>query len=96
MTDAHVAAIRRFMDETGIAAPSVDLIGLHGQTVYHRPEIRFTRQLAELLPPAIEVRALVLDNAGQDVRNRPQHGGKFSSYHARRLWPRGTLARTNP
>jgi anhydro-N-acetylmuramic acid kinase len=45
VTDAHVAAIRRFMDETGIAAPSVDLIGLHGQTVYHRPEIRFTRQL---------------------------------------------------
>jgi anhydro-N-acetylmuramic acid kinase len=45
VTDAHAAAIRRFMDETGIAPATVDLIGLHGQTVYHRPDIRFTRQL---------------------------------------------------
>jgi anhydro-N-acetylmuramic acid kinase len=45
VTEAHVAAIRRFMGETGIAAEDVGLIGFHGQTVYHRPEIRFTRQL---------------------------------------------------
>ncbi|MBB4040700.1 anhydro-N-acetylmuramic acid kinase [Microvirga flocculans] len=45
VTQAHIAAIRRFMSETGIAAGDVKLIGFHGQTVYHRPEIRFTRQL---------------------------------------------------
>jgi anhydro-N-acetylmuramic acid kinase len=45
VTDAHLAAIRQFMSEFGIDARSVQLIGLHGQTVYHRPEIRFTRQL---------------------------------------------------
>lgn len=45
VTNAHVAAIRRFMDETGTSADEVSLIGFHGQTVYHRPEIRFTRQL---------------------------------------------------
>src|SRR5215213_43398 len=45
VTDAHIAAIGRFMEETGIAATDVRLIGFHGQTVYHRPEIRFTRQL---------------------------------------------------
>ncbi|MBF9232701.1 anhydro-N-acetylmuramic acid kinase [Microvirga alba] len=45
VTDAHIAAIRRFMAETGIAAKDVRLIGFHGQTVYHRPEVRFTRQL---------------------------------------------------
>ena len=45
VTDAHIAAIGRFMEETGIAAADVKLIGFHGQTVYHRPEIRFTRQL---------------------------------------------------
>jgi anhydro-N-acetylmuramic acid kinase len=45
VTEAHVAAIRRFMDEAEIAAAEVKLIGFHGQTVYHRPEIRFTRQL---------------------------------------------------
>lgn len=45
VTKAHVAAIRRFMGEAGIVPHEVSLIGFHGQTVYHRPEIRFTRQL---------------------------------------------------
>lgn len=45
VTEAHVAAIRRFMEEAGIVPHEVSLIGFHGQTVYHRPEIRFTRQL---------------------------------------------------
>jgi anhydro-N-acetylmuramic acid kinase len=45
VTDAHIAAIRRFMSETGLRPDEVGLIGFHGQTVYHRPEIRFTRQL---------------------------------------------------
>ncbi|WP_414473031.1 anhydro-N-acetylmuramic acid kinase [Microvirga sp. M2] len=45
VTSAHIAAIRAFMDEAGVEAGQVSLIGFHGQTVYHRPEIRFTRQL---------------------------------------------------
>ncbi|MCB8822546.1 anhydro-N-acetylmuramic acid kinase [Microvirga rosea] len=45
VTDAHIDAVRRFMSESGIAAADVGVIGFHGQTVYHRPEIRFTRQL---------------------------------------------------
>ena len=45
VTDSHVDAVRRFMAEHRILASDVELIGLHGQTVYHRPEIRFTRQL---------------------------------------------------
>ncbi|HEX2134847.1 MAG TPA: anhydro-N-acetylmuramic acid kinase [Microvirga sp.] len=45
VTDAHIGAIRAFMAEHGIEPRDVRLIGLHGQTVYHRPDIRFTRQL---------------------------------------------------
>jgi anhydro-N-acetylmuramic acid kinase len=45
VTDAFSGAISTFMVEEGIDRASVDLIGLHGQTVYHRPERRFTRQL---------------------------------------------------
>jgi anhydro-N-acetylmuramic acid kinase len=45
VTEAHIGAIRRFMTEAGIAADDVSLVGFHGQTVYHRPEVRFTRQL---------------------------------------------------
>jgi anhydro-N-acetylmuramic acid kinase len=44
VTDAFSDAIAAFMREEELAG-RVDLIGLHGQTVYHRPERHFTRQL---------------------------------------------------
>jgi anhydro-N-acetylmuramic acid kinase len=45
VTDAHIGAVRSFMADFDIAPSAVHLIGLHGQTVYHRPQVRFTRQL---------------------------------------------------
>ncbi len=45
VTDVFTAAIGQFMKTHGIASHQVDLIGNHGQTVYHSPEKRFTRQL---------------------------------------------------
>ncbi|MBL8830951.1 MAG: anhydro-N-acetylmuramic acid kinase [Rhodospirillales bacterium] len=47
VTDAHADAVARMMDECGIARADVSVVGMHGQTVYHRPERRFTRQLAD-------------------------------------------------
>jgi anhydro-N-acetylmuramic acid kinase len=43
VTQAHGDAIARFLAEQQIGA--IDLIGFHGQTVFHRPQRRFTRQL---------------------------------------------------
>jgi anhydro-N-acetylmuramic acid kinase len=65
VTDAHVEAIRRFMEECGIDPGSVDLVGLHGQTVYHRPEQRFTRQLG--------IGRRVAERLGIDTVNRFRH-----------------------
>jgi anhydro-N-acetylmuramic acid kinase len=65
VTDAHIAAVRRFMDEADILAKNVSLIGFHGQTVYHRPEIRFTRQLG--------VGARVARELGIDTVSRFRH-----------------------
>jgi anhydro-N-acetylmuramic acid kinase len=45
VTDAHGGAVERFLADFGVARENVALVGLHGQTVYHRPEARFTRQL---------------------------------------------------
>ena len=47
VTDAHAGAVRRLMAEQGIDRNAIDVVGLHGQTVYHRPERRFTRQLCD-------------------------------------------------
>jgi anhydro-N-acetylmuramic acid kinase len=65
VTDTHIEAIRRFLSETGIEARSVDLIGLHGQTVYHRPAARFTRQLG--------LGERVAEQLGVDTVNRFRH-----------------------
>lgn len=45
VTTAHGDAIARFLHERAIPAGMLDLIGLHGQTVFHAPQRRFTRQL---------------------------------------------------
>ena len=65
VTDAHIDAIRRFMKDAGIDAREVSLIGFHGQTVYHRPEIRFTRQLG--------IGARVAEEFGIDTVDRFRH-----------------------
>jgi anhydro-N-acetylmuramic acid kinase len=65
VTDTHIEAVRRFMVETGIEASTVNLIGLHGQTVYHRPEARFTRQLG--------LGERVAEQLGIDTVNRFRH-----------------------
>lgn len=45
VTDAHADAIARFIAEHDLPPP--DLVGSHGQTVWHRPERHFTRQLCD-------------------------------------------------
>jgi anhydro-N-acetylmuramic acid kinase len=45
VTEAHGDAVEQFIKSNDIDGRAVDLIGLHGQTVIHRPEKRFTRQI---------------------------------------------------
>ncbi len=47
VTDANAAAVRALLDHAGLPASSVDVVGMHGQTVLHRPAARFTRQLGD-------------------------------------------------
>ena len=47
VTRAHIDAIRRFMADEGLTQGDVDLIGLHGQTVFHDPARLLTRQLGD-------------------------------------------------
>jgi anhydro-N-acetylmuramic acid kinase len=47
VTDAFSAAIQRYLTENGIPPASINLVGSHGQTIFHRPERRITRQLGD-------------------------------------------------
>lgn len=37
VNDAHIDAVKRLLEKAGLAAADVDLIGFHGQTIFHRP-----------------------------------------------------------
>ena len=47
VTDAHVEAVEAFLARFAIARNSVALVGLHGQTILHRPVEGVTRQLGD-------------------------------------------------
>ncbi|MCO5091646.1 anhydro-N-acetylmuramic acid kinase [Bosea sp. (in: a-proteobacteria)] len=47
VTADHLAAIRAYGADQGLDLSAIDLVGLHGQTIYHRPQQRFTRQLID-------------------------------------------------
>jgi anhydro-N-acetylmuramic acid kinase len=47
VTDAHAEAVEDFLGRAGIERASVDLIGFHGQTVFHDPDNGITCQLGD-------------------------------------------------
>lgn len=65
VTAAFAEAIERFMAEKGLSRADIDLVGCHGQTVFHRPERRITRQLCD--------GAGLASILGIDVVNRFRH-----------------------
>jgi anhydro-N-acetylmuramic acid kinase len=47
VTDAHVAAVEAFLERFSVPRERVALVGLHGQTILHRPRAGLTRQLCD-------------------------------------------------
>lgn len=47
VTRIHAEAVESFLAEHGLSASSIDVVGFHGQTVVHRPELRLTAQLGD-------------------------------------------------
>jgi anhydro-N-acetylmuramic acid kinase len=47
VTRAHAEAVEAFLQDNGIDRARVDVVGFHGQTVIHKPEIRLTVQIGD-------------------------------------------------
>ncbi|WPZ36979.1 anhydro-N-acetylmuramic acid kinase [Thalassobaculum sp. OXR-137] len=45
ITDLHRDAVRALMERAGLSAEAVDIVGFHGHTVLHEPEVGRTRQI---------------------------------------------------
>ena len=83
MTDAHVAAVEAFLERFAIARESVALVGLHGQTILHRPRARLTRQLCDGARAAAALRIdVVSDFRSADVAAGGEGAPLAPVYHA--------------
>ena len=47
LTQWHATAVETFLQQHGLSGSNVDVIGFHGQTVLHRPEVHLTVQLGD-------------------------------------------------
>jgi anhydro-N-acetylmuramic acid kinase len=83
VTAAFTEAVASFMQAEGILPAEVDLIGLHGQTVLHRPQRRFTRQLGKGADMARALGIPVVDGFRQADVQAGGHGAPLVPlYHA--------------
>ncbi len=83
VTTANAAAVRSLFAGNGASARRVELIGMHGQTILHRPERRFTRQLGRGADLARDLGIDVVDQFRQaDVASGGQGAPLVPLYHA--------------
>ncbi|MEQ9487716.1 MAG: anhydro-N-acetylmuramic acid kinase [Alphaproteobacteria bacterium] len=68
ITQRHVEAIRRTLDDGNLPVGSIDLVGFHGQTITHDPANRFTWQIGDAEKLASETGfAVAFDFRSADV-----------------------------
>ncbi len=83
VTDAHIAAMRRWSQQSGVALGTLDVVGFHGQTITHRPDQRFTWQIGDgaALARATGVK-VVSDLRIADIKAGGQGAPLVPVYHA--------------
>ena len=82
ITRRHVDAVRDLLDQSGVAAGDVGVIGFHGQTVAHRPDRRWTWQIGDGAQLAQEIGiTTVSDFRTADVAAGGQGAPLLPVYH---------------
>ena len=82
LTERQAAAVRHFMGDRALQPSAVDVIGFHGQTVLHRPQVGLTVQLGDgpLLAKATGV-DVVYDLRAADCSAGGQGAPLVPAYH---------------
>lgn len=62
VTSAHIAAVRQLLTAHGLIPSDIAVIGFHGQTVLHRPELGLTLQLGDGAQLAAELGVAVVSD----------------------------------
>ena len=73
VTRSHAEAVQAFLEENGLTAADVDVVGFHGQTVVHRPDQRMSVQIGDGqsladqlgIPVVYDFRAADIEAGGQ-------------------------------
>jgi anhydro-N-acetylmuramic acid kinase len=82
ITEAHAEAVEAFLRDNRIAADAVQIIGFHGQTVLHRPEMKLTVQLGDGRALAQRLRIpVVYDFRAADVAEGGQGAPLVPVFH---------------
>ncbi|QQG36883.1 MAG: anhydro-N-acetylmuramic acid kinase [Micavibrio aeruginosavorus] len=83
MTDAHAQAVKTLLALAHVRADQVDLIGFHGQTIFHDPDNGFTWQIGDGAKLAQDTGiAVVNDFRSNDVKAGGQGAPLIPVYHA--------------
>lgn len=83
ITDLHIEAVKRLLENAKLRAGEIDLIGFHGQTIWHRPQARDTWQMgaAQRLADATGI-TVVSDFRSADVKAGGQGAPLVPIFHA--------------
>lgn len=82
LTEWHALAVESFCEQEGLTPSEFDLIGFHGQTVIHRPEIALTVQLGDGKTLARRTgRPVIYDMRAADVAAGGQGAPLVPVYH---------------
>jgi len=93
ITAAHVEAVEVFLAKNKIERSSIEIVGFHGQTVLHRPDVRLTIQIGDgamlakklRIPVAYDFRAADTAAGGQGAPLVPVfHRAMAESFTAER------------
>jgi len=83
LTDAHADAVITMLAQSGMMGPKIDVIGFHGQTIWHDPDNGLTVQLGDAQRLANETgRPVVFDFRSADVAAGGQGAPLAPLYHA--------------